>query len=353
MRNERAFLQQLPNALAALARTTGVEGRVVARETQTTDCVGEDARIEFIIKGKTHRYAVEAKTRVDRLAALGHIKNQVDRPDTRGLLFAPYITATIAKQCRTLDLAFLDTAGNAYLNLPGLYIYITGEKPEGLATPALGKTGGGTPTALRAMFALLCKPALLNAPYREIVEATGVALGAIGWIFLDLEARGHVAAKQRNHNRRLLAPQRLFDEWVTNYPIKLRPKLNPRRFIAEDPDWWKTADLNKLGAYWGGEVAAAKLTKFLKPAACTIYCKAARMRETLNTLVANYRMRADPNGNIEVLDAFWNLPGDREHPDVVPPILVYADLVATLNPRNLETAKLVHEKYIAHALRQA
>ena len=353
MKNEQALLERLPHALAALARTTGAEGRVVTRETATTDTLRDDALVEFIIKGKTHHYAVEAKTRVDRLAALGHIKNQLERHDVRGLLFAPYITAAIAKQCRKLDLAFLDTAGNAYLNLPSLYIYITGEKPVGLATPALGKTGGGTPTALRVMFALLCQPELLNAPYREIVEAAGVALGAIGWVFFDLEGRGHVAGKQKKHNRRLLAPQRLFEEWVTNYPIKLRPKLNPRRFRAENPDWWKTADLHNLGAYWGGEVAAARLTKYLKPAACTIYCKAVRMRETLNKLVTDHRLRADPNGNIEVLDAFWNLPDDTEHPDVVPPILVYADLVATLDPRNLETAKLVHEKYITHALRQA
>ncbi len=353
MRNEHAFLEQLPDALAALAHTTGVEGRVVARETKAADALRDDALVEFIIKGKTHRYIVEGKTRVDRLAALGHIKNQLERPGARGLLFAPYITATLAKQCRTLDLAFHDTAGNAYLNLPGLYIYITGEKPEGLANAALAKTGGGTPTALRVMFTLLCKPELLNAPYRELVEAAGVALGAIGWVFVDLEKRGHVAGGQKKHNRRFLEPQRLFEEWVTNYPIKLRPKLNPRRFHAENHDWWKTADLHNLGAYWGGEVAAAKLTKYLKPAACTIYCKAVRMRETLNKLVTDYRLRADPNGNIEVLDAFWNLPDDTQHPDVVPPILVYADLVATLDPRNLETAKLVHEKYIAHALRQA
>ena len=37
-------------------------------------------------------------------------------------------------------------------------------------------------------------------------------------------------------------------------------------------------------------------------------------------------------------------------PDLVPPILVYADLVATLDPRNLEAAKLIREQYIDGAL---
>jgi hypothetical protein len=68
--------------------------------------------------------------------------------------------------------------------------------------------------------------------------------------------------------------------------------------------------------------------------------------------VADHRLRADPNGNVQILDAFWNLPDDPEHPDVAPPILVYADLVATLDPRNLETAKLLRERFIDHALHQ-
>jgi hypothetical protein len=42
-----------------------------------------------------------------------------------------------------------------------------------------------------------------------------------------------------------------------------------------------------------------------------------------------------------------------DHPDVVPPILAYADLIATLDPRNLEVANMLRERLIAHALRQA
>jgi hypothetical protein len=47
---------------------------------------------------------------------------------------------------------------------------------------------------------------------------------------------------------------------------------------------------------------------------------------------------------------FWNFPADPATPDVAPPILVYADLAATLDPRNLEAAKLVREQYIDRAL---
>jgi hypothetical protein len=235
-------------------------------------------------------------------------------------------------------------------------VYITGEKPEGLAARPIGTRGGGTATALRVVFTLLCTPELLNAPYRDIVNAANVALGAIGWVFFDLEKRGYIAGQQKTHNRRFLEPIRLFDEWVTTYPIKLRPKLNPRRFRAENPGWWKNVDLTDLRAYWGGEIAAHRLTNHLKPATCTLYIEPDQDHEkpvgALARLVIANRLRADPQGNIEILDAFWHLPRDPNHADVVPPLLAYADLIATLDPRNLEVARLIREKYIDDALRK-
>lgn len=352
LQDERRLLDELDRALDALKRTTGLEGHVIAREADLGKDRRADALIEIKADGELHRYLVEAKTRVDRVATLGHLKARHDLLGERHLLFAPYITTTIAKQCRELDIAFLDTAGNAYFQAPGLYVFVTGEKPAGLMATVMGAGGGGTPTALRVVFALLCKPELLNAPYRDIVDAAGVALGALGWVFFDLEARGFIAGKQRKHNRRFLEPVRLFDEWVTNYPIKLRPKLNPQRFKAPNPDWWKNAVLTDLGAYWGGEIAAARLTDYLKPETATLYLDPQMGRDALTKLIATHRLRADPEGNVEILDKFWNVPTDTTQPEIVPPILVYADLVASLNPRNLEVANLIRERYIDNALRQ-
>jgi hypothetical protein len=354
--NERALLGRLAPTLDALERTTGVKGRVIAIEPKAGGR-GADALVDIYIEGKKHRYLVEAKARLDRLAALGHVKAQLDELGERGLLFAPYITPVMAKKCRQLNIPFLDTVGNAYLHEPGFVVYITGEKPEDLTAAALGARGGGTAAALRVVFVLLCKPDLLNARYRTIVEAANVALGAIGWVFFDLEGRGYIAGGHKKHNRRFLEPDRLFGEWVTNYPIKLRPKLNPRRFRAEDPEWWKNADLAGQHGYWGGEIAAQKLTKYIKPQTCTLYIKPERdeprIAKALAKFVAANRLRADAQGEIEILDAFWNLTVNTDHPDVIPPILAYADLIATLDPRNIEVAKLIREQYIDEALSKA
>lgn len=198
LHNERALLRQLPPALDALERTTGVKGRVIAIEPKVGSGRRPDAIVDICIDGKKHRYVVEAKAHLDRLAALGYVKAQLDELGERGLLFAPYITPLMAKKCRQLNIPFLDTVGNAYLREPGFLVYITGEKPEDRIAAALGARGVGTAAALRVIFVLLCKPDLLNAPYRNLVEAANVALGAIGWVFLDLEGRGYIAGDHKN-----------------------------------------------------------------------------------------------------------------------------------------------------------
>jgi hypothetical protein len=58
------------------------------------------------------------------------------------------------------------------------------------------------------------------------------------------------------------------------------------------------------------------------------------------------RMRLDPNGNTEVLQAFWNLPADEKYAEVVLPLLAYADLMATEDGRNLETPRLIYQQFL-------
>jgi hypothetical protein len=340
-------------AFDALRRTTGLEGRLVAIQDPKQDGQRADAVVEIVAEGKRHRYVIALK-RVDRFATLGMVKHQLERYDQPGLLIAPYITPDVAERCRELHIPFIDTAGNAYLHEPGLLVFVKGQRTRiadisGADTMARA----GTTTALRVIFVLLCRQELLNAPYREMVRAAGVALGTVGWVFYDLQGRGYTTGGLRKGGRRLLEPQRLFEEWVTNYPMRLRPKLNPKRFRAMTPDWWQHADVTTYGAQWGGEVAAEKLTGYLKPEAVTLYVRPEKDRSNVARLVAAHKLRADPRGDIEMLDTFWHFSAAQEHQDIVPPILVYADLMATHDPRNLDAARLLYDRKIIHALRPA
>jgi hypothetical protein len=344
----------LDEALAAFTRTTGLQAAVVNDAPERAARRRPDATIQIEANGRRFRFFGEIKA-IDRAVALAAVKHQLEPYGKQGILIAPYLTTELANHCRQrLELNFIDTAGNAYVRAPGLFVFVRGERaPAHRTTAALGGRGTGTTTALRVVFALLCKPELVNAPYRDIVAVADVALGTVGWVFFDLHQRGYIAGDLRKRNRRMLERTRLLDEWVTNFPIKLRPKLNPRRFQAPDPAWWQQARL-EAGARWGGEVAAARLTTDLKPAVYTIYLDPQNRGEALAMLVKRHRLRAaDLHGNVEVLDAFWKFHPQGTPPDLVPPLLVYADLMATLDPRSLEVAKRIRTEYLEDALGRA
>jgi hypothetical protein len=343
-RNQHAHLIEI--ALEGLQRTTGLTAQILRLEQQNTLPQDQNQRFDALIEiethGRRHQFAVEAKLGV-RAELLTQIKALWPRKQQPPMIIvAPYITNYLAEKCREIQLPFLDTAGNAYLEDNDLFVYVTGQKkPTDLAPAQTNRTN--TAAGLKVLFALLCRPRLLNGPYRELATTARVALGTIGPVLKDLETRRLIATFGTTlPKRRLLNARALLQEWVTFYPATLRPKLQPRRFRAKNREWAQQTDLTRFDAYWGGEVAADRLTHYLKPEILTIY--------TLHNptkLITEFRLRADVNGDVEILDAFWDqnlITGPR---DLVPPILAYADLMTATDARNLEAAKLIYEQHIA------
>lgn len=329
--NDQEILQR---AVTAFETVTGLHTRL--------DTLAKPAALlDIAIEGRILRFATLIKT-IDRFQTIGAIATKTDGAEYPDLLVAPYITAETAEQCRALKLPFIDTVGNAYIETAGLFVFVTGKpRPHrALATPAYRAL---TPAGLKIIFALLNHPPLSAAPYREIAKLARVALGTIGEALADLQQRGHLTPEKPGP-RRLLAPGRLTEEWAAHYPVKLRPKLNARRYTAPTADWWQNADIRQHRACWGGEIAAAKLTGILKPARITIYTHGKP-----DQLILGQRLRPDANGEIEILETFWTLDETRQPNDVAPPLLVYADLMATTDARNIETAKLIRDQYLVHA----
>jgi hypothetical protein len=146
---------------------------------------------------------------------------------------------------------------------------------------------------------------------------------------------------------KLIQKEKLLHQWVAAYPEQLRPKQSLGRFRGEN-GWWQQKKLDPLIAQWGGEVAAARLTQYLKPELITIYVTA----QQLNQLLLENRLKRDLAGDVEILARFWK-PGEMwKYDDLVHPILIYADLLATGNQRNIETAKMIYEQYIIRLIGQ-
>jgi len=256
------------------------------------------------------------------------------------LVAVPHVDAAAAERARELGLAFIDMAGNAHLRGPGLFVFVTGRRPPAKPRPTRAPRAL-TPAGLKVVFALLLRPQLADARLRDIATETGVALGTVAAVMEDLTARGHVTPPGGD-KRRLVEARRLAEEWTLFYPARLRPKLVRGRFAAPDVAWWEKARIPQGRGVFGGEVAADRLTGHLKPARVTLYVWGAPDE----VILAN-RLRPDARGGVEVLEAFWTpIEDEAAVRQTAPPLLVYADLMATGDPRNLEAARLVRERYL-------
>ncbi len=326
----------LITALDTFRKTTGL-----AVEMEVEPILGEhrpDAVLHIALQDTKLHFVVEVKNWLTR-ATLGIAVQQLEKYPNKGLLVTRYVNPYLGDLLKKMDVAFIDIAGNAHINVPPLFIHIAGKKllhEHRLKPP----TRTFQPTGLKVIFALLCKPHLVNATYREIAETADVALGTVGWVFRDMRGEGYLIDLGKR-GRRLVQKNKLLERWVTAYPERLRPKLVEGKVMAETRDWWQQTTLAHNDFFWGGETAGALLTEYLRPQFTTIY-----KNLPLVELLKKYRLRKHPDGDIEILKTFWNFKFDWEHEDLVHPILIYADLLRTGDPRNIETAKLIHDQEV-------
>lgn len=335
----------LERAIDAFRAATGLQIEV---EPQNEALYDHPRKIDALVRLRTpdidQEFAVELKMGVTD-TTLGAMTQRLTGLPQQQMLVTHFVNPRMAERLKQMDIPFIDTAGNAYLNVPPVFIFIKGNRPPE-RPEKVPLTRAFQPTGLRVVFAFLCHPALVNAPYRDIAREAHVALGTVAWVVTNLKGMGYLLDKGKR-GRRLVNRKKLLDRWVTAYPERLRPKLLIGRFRTTQTDWWKDALLTGFRAYWGGEVAAKRLTQYLKPEMITIYA-----REPTAQLQLNYRLRKDPEGNIELLRAFWDVERDWVDPELVPPLLVYADLLASGDPRNIETAKLVYERELTGLIRE-
>jgi hypothetical protein len=321
-----------------------IEIEILAQEPAFAIGFRQDRRIKMMVQGKALDYYTEIKTTITKpykLFALMH-KEKLNYPL---LLVTKYVNAQMAEQFRIDGVEFIDTAGNAFINQPPIYIFVKGNRPPEDVRKAPLKRAF-KPAGLKIIYAFLCNPGFENKTYREIAATTDVALGTVGWIMKELKDLGFLLDMGKRGNK-LTQRENLLQRWVTAYPEQLRLKLILGRYRGEY-GWWQQKKLDPMAAQWGGEVAAKRLTHYLKPEVITIYTTT----QQLNQLLLGNRLRKDPEGDVEILERFWKPGAKLGYEDLVHPILVYADLLATGNQRNIETAKIIYEQHIIQLIRE-
>lgn len=339
----------LREALAALRRSTGLELDVV---DPGGGLAGADYGVLLEVKALTR---IRFSTDIRHWAAHANFGALVHRLQTlpqRSLLVADYVNPPMADRLREQGINFIDACGNAFLDAKPLFLFVKGNRSE-------GKNIGGPPAArgihrlfepkgLKVVFALLSAPQLVARPYREMAQASGVALGTVGSVIKGLKLGGYLQEGRGRRKRQLVSPEKLLERWVEAWPLKLRPRLELAIFRVDQPRWWKDADLTEYEASWGGEVAAAEYTEALRPELATVYLP----RVELQRLILDARLRPDSEVDrggmrVQFLEKFWAIPeASGGGNGLVPHVLTYADLVASGKPRNLQVAKLLGDQLL-------
>jgi hypothetical protein len=317
--------------------------RIIDRMRITLSLAGEKFSLKLLNEGNAKRDGMFSVGKVKRIF---EIKKTVTKPlllsfiwecrNTRRMLFTEYLSESLARELLKNGIEFADLAGNLFLKLPEhTFLIMNSKKPKGVNEKrSVGRAF--SPSGLKLLFILLTEPDLLNANYRVLQERSGVSLGSIGYIMADL--KNSAILLELDGILRFADKKKLMERWSLAYSEKLRGKLNIQRYFSAEINW-NVKLLDGFPAAWGGEAAAHFIDKRLHPEIWSIY-----RWGNINKLIYKAKLRPDPQGQIEILEAFW--PIDGNGPETVHPLLIYADLIASGDSRNLEAAMEIQRKYL-------
>lgn len=258
------------------------------------------------------------------------------------VVVAPYVNDLAADVLRARGIDFADRAGNVHLRRPGLLVDIRGRRRPARAVPV--HTRDEPPlveapaSSLKVAFALVCRPELAAAPMREIATAAGTSLGSVPRAIESLEAGGFLLRRDRSE-RKLIRRGELAALWAEVFATRLRPRLRGSYFTPAISQWWEGVTAEE-GLAFSGEVGAWLLDGYLRPSAALAY-----VTGDPTLVAARRRLRPDPTaGTVEIREQFWHFEWEPGRPSA-PPLLVYADLIATAEPRLVEAAHHLREEH--------
>ena len=201
----------LDTAIQAVGECTGLDLTAIEQEPGP----GPDRLIRINNAPAAVEYPVEIKRYLNK-QTVGLLAAKLAPNHMPVMLVTDYVNRQQADRLRRLNIPFIDTAGNAYINEPPIFVFATGNKPEILPT-AQPRIRMFQPAGLKLIFVLLNRPGLERKPYRELADVAGIALGAVAWIMGDLRDGGYLI-EPTPKNRRLINKRALAESLGCELP---------------------------------------------------------------------------------------------------------------------------------------
>lgn len=292
------------------------------------------------------QFAVEVRREIrasSKGIVLQQLKDLMVRTNKPAIVISKYIALEVANEFKENNINYLDAAGNAYIKQDDLFICISGQKAQNFAKT--NQARAFQESGIKLIFSLLRKPDNLQLSYRELSELSGISVGSVSNVIRELESLNFILKTKKKcilKNTRVL-----LDRWIIAYFDVLRPRIVKKRmhfeFAGDFLSWTNLPlDQSKKSFLWGGEPAAAVLTKNLKPEIFSIYTHA-----NWQVVAKELRLIPDESGKFEILDIFWK-SGPNEIKILSPSLLIYADLIGSGIERNIQVANEIFENELQY-----
>lgn len=255
------------------------------------------------------------------------------------LVVAEKIAPPAREQLRMKGIAYIEANGNLFINNSQATIFLDGNKPVKETKPVTNRAF--TKTGLKAVFHLLNNPDAISRTYRQLAAETDIALGNIKYIIDGLAEAGYIIPLTKRKVA-LQNKKELLERWIAGYRETLKPDLfkGSFRMVADEKrDNWQNLNVKDINMEWGGEAAGEILTNFLQARVLTLYTPG-----ITGDQASDIGLTPDLKGNVRIYNKFWN--ESNTGMATVPPLLVYADLLITDDPKCIETARLIYNKHI-------
>ncbi len=248
------------------------------------------------------------------------------RPKANDILFCNHLTDYLRQLCHESKINYADDSGNARISTDGIYISIEGRPQRRQEKPSQFMSIG----VMKCLFAFFAEKGLINETYANIASKANISVGMVAKAMKYLIENNHIAKTKRQ--RRFLNEPVLQYEWLNSYghilarhhQITTYPPLTDWKDISLQP-----------GDVWGGEVAAAQLTKYNRPYEILLFSRHQQIKYPIG------HRELPP---LKVVKPFWGATLTIGKPALA--LLTIAELIISKDGRNRELAYLINDKHL-------